>query len=115
MNEALEVVMKADPKAGDVIVLRCPRDYPMRELWDSLESLEAKGIRVLAVTDEIEITTIKADGNYLLTTHMKLPDGHVERIVGEWNERFPGSRMMMLDRAQVEEQGTPFSDGLDTL
>lgn len=113
MNDALEFVMKADPKAGDVIVLRAPRDYPMRELWDSLDSLQEQGIRVLAVTEDIEITQIQADGSYLITTDIALPQKQVERIVAEWRERFPDSWVMMLDRATVEEQQP--DSGLDTL
>ena len=113
----LEVVLKAQPQEGDVIVLRAPKDYPMSSLWDALDELQEKGVRIVVVTDDIEVTEIRAGGSYLITTENKLPDGLTDRIYDQWKERFPEPRVMVRDRATVEQQmqGQKPAIGLDTL
>lgn len=117
----LKQILKFEPKKGDVIVLQLDRNYPMERMWEQLDEFREKaGIQILAVTDDIDVFPINEAGSYALVVERSLPSEHKERIEKDWAEKFPASKLVVVDgsAAKLVESGDYAPDpvdGLDTL
>jgi len=112
----VDEILKMSPAKGDVIVLKLAKDHPnMGELWDQMDELADKDFTVLALTNDIDLSIIDGDSDYLLTFAHGIPAEHEERIRVELAQRLPDARIGIVNGGGGVLSRADPEDGLDTL
>lgn len=89
-------IHKVVPSEGDVIAVKVPKGWDNRQMWDALKEIRDQGIQVVAFTEDVELSVIKDNRDYLLTVDLRLTEEQIERIKAEWDSYFPKAKLMIV-------------------